>query len=273
MPELPEVETTRRGISHFLVNQVITQVNVRHRQLRFPIPALESLCTGQIIQAISRRGKYLLLELTTGYLLIHLGMSGHLRIAPAGNAAGKHDHIDLLLDNQRILRYNDPRRFGLWLYLTDDPFLHPLLAQLGPEPLSKSFSAIYLSNLAKGKKKAIKSFIMDSKVVVGVGNIYASESLFWAGIHPQTPANRLSMKQYTALVKQIKTVLRQAIEAGGTTLRDFHAHDGKPGYFINQLQVYGRKNLPCARCQTPIQVMIIGGRNSAFCPVCQIIGD
>ncbi|WP_019215279.1 bifunctional DNA-formamidopyrimidine glycosylase/DNA-(apurinic or apyrimidinic site) lyase [Legionella tunisiensis] len=270
MPELPEIETTRRGLSPFLLSQTITEITIRQPQLRLPVtPALDNLCAGQVVKAIYRRAKYLLLQLSEGYLLIHLGMSGHLRITDKTSIATKHDHIDMLLQNGLILRYNDPRRFGLWLYLKEDPYQHRLLAHLGPEPLDDSFTGGYLIQRARHKKQSIKSFIMSNDVVVGVGNIYATESLFLAGIHPLTPAGSLTLTQYDRLVTHIKQVLEQAIKAGGTTLRDFYAVDGKPGYFTNDLQVYGRKNLPCFQCQTLITTAVIGGRNSAFCPRCQ----
>lgn len=271
MPELPEVETTRRGIRPFLVNQSIASITVRQRQLRLPIPAdLDQLCRGQVITEVSRRSKYLILHLTQGYLLIHLGMSGHLRISPADITPKKHDHIDLNLANGQILRYNDPRRFGLWLHLQDDPQKHRLLANLGPEPLSDLFTPDYLALRAEKKSKGIKAFIMDNANVVGIGNIYATESLYLAGIHPQTPAGQLKRQQFIPLVNHIRQVLEKAIKAGGTTLRDFYAADGKPGYFANDLQVYGRKNQPCFVCETPIQTINIAGRSSAFCPGCQV---
>jgi formamidopyrimidine-DNA glycosylase len=270
MPELPEVEITGRGISPFLLNQTIIGTVIRQRQLRVAIPSeLNQLCVGKEIKAISRRAKYLILQLSEGYLLNHLGMSGHLRIVSPEQAAGKHDHLDFLLNNGHVLRYNDPRRFGLWLYIEKNPEHHPLLAHLGPEPLSEAFNSEYLLNRAQRKSQNIKAFIMRNDIVVGVGNIYATESLFLAGIHPQTPAGKLKPQDFDKLVPIIKQVLQQAIDAGGTTLRDFYAADGKPGYFVNQLQVYGRKNLPCYQCSRPIQTIMLGGRSSAFCPNCQ----
>lgn len=270
MPELPEVETTRRGISPFLLNQTIASIIIRQPQLRLPVPpGLNTLCSGRQVQAISRRAKYLLLHLSKGYLLIHLGMSGHLRITEPQSPPGKHDHIDMLLENGLTLRYHDPRRFGLWSYIADNPYQHPLLAHLGPEPLSDAFNGEYLSHRAHRKTQNIKSFIMRNEIVVGVGNIYASESLFLAGINPHTPAGLLQQNHFDKLVVTIKQVLQQAISAGGTTLKDFYAIDGKPGYFANQLQVYGRKNLPCFQCNSLIQITILGGRSTAFCPSCQ----
>jgi formamidopyrimidine-DNA glycosylase len=269
MPELPEVETTRLGIYPFLVDKTIQTVIVRQPKLRVLVPNLNALCRGKKIVAVLRRGKYLLLQLSQDHILIHLGMSGHLRLVQSNHSAGKHDHIDLLLNKGLVLRYNDPRRFGLWLYLIDDPYQHPLLRRLGPEPLSEAFNPQYLHKQAKKKQQNIKSFIMRNEIVVGVGNIYATESLFFAKIHPQMPAGCLNEEQCEQLVWQIKRVLSQAISAGGTTLRDFYAVDGKPGYFANSLQVYGRKNCPCFLCQQLIQTIIIAGRNSAFCPTCQ----
>lgn len=269
MPELPEVETTRLGISSFLVNKTITAIHVRQPKLRLTVPPLHELCMGQRIQAVTRRAKYLLIHLTKGYILIHLGMSGHLRIVKPDLPAKKHDHIDMIINEEYSLRYHDPRRFGLWLYATDQPEKHPLLAHLGPEPLSDNFKASYLSQRAANKQQAVKTFIMNNEIVVGVGNIYATESLFLAGIHPQTPVKFLSENQLIKLTASIKQVLQQAIEAGGTTLRDFFASNGKPGYFANQLQVYGRNNQSCFLCNHSLQAVIIGGRNSTFCPHCQ----
>ncbi|CEK11915.1 bifunctional DNA-formamidopyrimidine glycosylase/DNA-(apurinic or apyrimidinic site) lyase [Legionella hackeliae] len=268
MPELPEVETTRLGITPDLVNKVITAIHVRQPKLRLMVPPLDDLCRGQQILAVTRRAKYLLIHLSKGYILIHLGMSGHLRFVKPKLAPEKHDHIDMILNDGCILRYNDPRRFGLWLY-TLEPENHPLLTHLGPEPLSNDFDGNYLGQKAKNKRQAIKTLIMRSEIVVGVGNIYATESLFLAGIHPQTPAGLLSQEQLNKLVLFIRQVLQQAIHAGGTTLRDFYASDGKPGYFTNRLQVYGRKNYPCYQCNHLIQVITIGSRSSAYCPQCQ----
>ncbi|MBA2653311.1 MAG: bifunctional DNA-formamidopyrimidine glycosylase/DNA-(apurinic or apyrimidinic site) lyase [Tatlockia sp.] len=270
MPELPEVETTCRGISPYLLDQTIRAVIVRQPKLRCMIsPEISRLCVGRKILAVSRRAKYLIFELSEGYLLNHLGMSGHLRIVDNNTAATKHDHLDLLLSNGYTLRYNDPRRFGLWLYQASNPELNRPLVHLGPEPLTDSFDGNYLFQRAKNKIQNIKSFIMTNEVVVGVGNIYATESLFLARIHPLMAAGSLSLTQFDVLSRQIKEVLQQAIDAGGTTLRDFYASDGKPGYFSNNLQVYGRKNKPCFHCTSLIQALIIGGRNSAFCPTCQ----
>jgi formamidopyrimidine-DNA glycosylase len=274
MPELPEVETTRLAVSSYLVNQTIKQLVTRHHQLRLPIAPEMQCAVGQEIVDIVRRGKYLLLHLTRGYLLIHLGMSGHLRIVPTGTKAGPHDHIDLEVTNDLILRYNDPRRFGLWLYLPQKPYEHALLAHLGVEPLTDDFDGEYLRQRAHNKKQPMKSFIMNNSVVVGVGNIYASESLFLAGIHPLTEAGKESYAKLKILSSCIKKVLQQAIELGGTTLRDFYGPEGKPGYFANKLNVYGRSNQPCYQCQHIIKALRIAGRNSYYCPQCQpLIGS
>lgn len=270
MPELPEIETTKRGISPLLINQDIINVTVRHTRLRLPVtPELHHLCANKRVLNITRRAKYLLLQLSEGYIVIHLGMSGHLRIVNAQTSIRKHDHIDLGLSNGTILRYNDPRRFGLWLYIPDAPLEHPLFKHLGPEPLTDEFSADYLSKRACYKKQCIKSFIMDNRVVVGVGNIYAAESLFLAKIHPQTAAGQVPEDKMRHLTGHIKKVLQNAIQAGGTTLRDFYAADGKPGYFSQALNVYGRQYKPCHVCETIIEALNIAGRNSAFCPKCQ----
>jgi formamidopyrimidine-DNA glycosylase len=270
MPELPEVETTKQGIKPHLEGNIIREVTVRNASLRMPVPKnLHALCAGKKIIAVTRRAKYILIELSQGYLLIHLGMSGHLRIVPGNSAPEKHDHVTLALTNNQALRFCDPRRFGLFLYMDASPHQHKLLTHLGPEPLSEEFNGPYLYQRAKNKNKPIKSFIMDNEIVVGVGNIYATESLFLAKTHPNTPAKSLSETTCHALAMQIKEVLKQAIECGGTTLRDFYAVDGKPGYFSIALKIYGRKNQACLHCQHIIEALIIGGRNSAFCPSCQ----
>ncbi len=270
MPELPEVETTKLGITPYLQNQTISNVIIRQSQLRLPVtPNLNTLCVNKTILTISRRAKYLLLHLTEGYLLIHLGMSGHLRFVRAETTPAKHDHIDLCLSNGTALRYHDPRRFGLWLYSAENPLHHPLLSDLGPEPLSSECHGEYLYFRARHRTQCIKSLIMNNKIIVGVGNIYATESLFLAKIHPKTPAGALSKQQCHDLINHIKQVLQQAIAAGGTTLRDFLTVDGKPGYFSNDLKIYGRQTYPCYVCQTPIESTVIAGRNSAFCPCCQ----
>lgn len=268
MPELPEVETTRRGISPSLINQSIERIIVRQPKLRHLVnDNISEITSGLNITDVSRRAKYLIIHLEKGYFLVHLGMSGHLRLVNDKIKPEKHDHIDLCLKNGVILRYNDPRRFGLWLY--EEHLPHPLLAKLGPEPLLDDFSGEYLYKAVQKRVKPIKTLIMDNHIVVGVGNIYASESLFEAKIHPLTPAKNLSYKQCESLCEIIKDVLAKSIKAGGTTLKDFYAADGKPGYFVNELLVYGRKNKPCNECSTPIDNLVIGGRNTFYCPKCQ----
>lgn len=270
MPELPEVETTTQGIKPHLEGQVIARVVVYNTQFRIPVSKhLNDLCTGKQINKVIRRAKYILLELSKGYLLIHLGMSGHLRMTPDAAHLEKHEHIILILTNGRVLRFCDPRRFGLFLYLDENPSQHKLLSHLGPEPLSEEFNGDYLVQKTRNKNKPIKSFIMDNNTLVGIGNIYATESLFMAKIHPNTLAKSLSEIQCFTLAACIKKVLKQAIECGGTTLKDFYAFDGKPGYFNLSLQAYGRKNQPCLRCNYLIDSIFIGGRNSFYCPNCQ----
>lgn len=270
MPELPEVETTRRGIAPHLQDQRVDAVTVRQPRLRWPIPAdLAQRLKGQTILAVKRRAKYLLLETAKGHLLIHLGMSGSLRILSAGTPAQKHDHLDLVLANGRLLRLTDPRRFGAVLWCEGEPLAHDLLRSLGPEPLGSAFDPEHLYRATRGRKIPIKQCIMDNKVVVGVGNIYASESLFLAGIRPGIAAGRLSRARIETLHGCIRQVLAAAIEQGGTTLRDFVGGDGKPGYFAQQLNVYGREGEPCRVCGTAIRQIVQGQRSSWYCPHCQ----
>lgn len=270
MPELPEVETTRRGIAPHIEGMTVDDVIVRQPKLRWPVPrGLKQKLLGQQLLYVERRAKYLLLGFEHGTLIMHLGMSGSLRIVDATQPAGKHDHFDLVLSRGKALRLTDPRRFGAVLWTGDAPQLHPLMAALGPEPLSDDFTADYLFRRSRGKKCSIKQFIMDGKVVVGVGNIYASESLFIAGINPRRVAGRVSRERLERLTAAIKTVLAAAIEQGGTTLRDFVGGDGKPGYFAQQLYVYGRAGEPCRRCGTVIKQVTIGQRNTYYCTHCQ----
>jgi len=270
MPELPEVETTRRGIVPYLQGKKILKVVVREPRLRWEIPAnLATELAGQTVTAVERRGKYLLLKTRKGTALIHLGMSGSLRLAVVGEPLKKHDHVDLVLASGRCLRFHDPRRFGCLLWLDGDPFKHSLLAELGPEPLSTDFTGDYLFGKTEGKSTAVKSLIMDSHIVVGVGNIYANEALFASGISPTLKAGKLTLERCEALVREIKTVLDRAITVGGTTLRDFVGGDGKPGYFAQTLQVYGREGQPCNNCGTPLKDSRLGGRTTVFCPRCQ----
>lgn len=274
MPELPEVETTLRGIRPHLQDARIDQLIVRDPRLRIPIPAeTPAQLAGQKVMRLERRAKYLLIELERGTLLIHLGMSGSLRLVPAVSIPKRHDHLDVVLTDQRCLRYHDPRRFGLFLW-TPHPLptvlqVHPLLINLGPEPLGNAFDGDYLYRLSLARRVSVKSFIMDSVVVVGVGNIYANESLFLAGIHPARPCNRISRTRYSRLAEVIRSVLSQAITQGGTTLRDFVNEDGKPGYFAQSLQVYGRDGQACKTCGEPIRQKRIGQRSSFYCSRCQ----
>lgn len=268
MPELPEVEVSRLGITPWLQDQTITNIIVRDSRLRWPVPeALQQAC-GQTIKHIRRRAKYLLINVGTGDIVLHLGMSGKLRVIDARHPPVKHDHIDIVLSNGKCLRYNDPRRFGACLWQPDNTLL-PLLSKLGPEPLTDDFTSERLTSLAKGRKSPVKTFIMDNDVVVGVGNIYANEALFMAGIDPRRAAGRVSAKRYAALTQTIKTVLEKAIAQGGTTLKDFAQSDGNPGYFAQHLRVYGRAGELCEVCETEIKSVVIGQRNTFFCPECQ----
>lgn len=269
MPELPEVETTCRGIRPHLVGQQIEAIYVYQPRLRWPVPETLQTLVGHIIQAVQRRGKYLFLRSACGTAILHLGMSGSLRISDRDTPRRKHDHIEFYLAAEKCLRFHDPRRFGAVLWTRDAPEKHPLIAKLGLEPLSDDFEGEYLFQQAKQRRSSIKTVIMNAHIVVGVGNIYASESLFLAGIHPQRAAERISYVRYEKLVAAIKQVLTQAIAAGGTSLRDFVREDGKPGYFKQQLQVYGRADQPCLRCETPIRQITLAQRASYYCPVCQ----
>lgn len=270
MPELPEVETTRKGISPYIIGNTISSVVVRQNQLRWPVPAnLTDTVSGLQIDSVTRRGKYCLLNTHSGTIVLHLGMSGNLRITNTAEKAGKHDHIDILFKNNLVLRFNDQRRFGAVLWAEGDVAIHPLLKNLGPEPLTLDFNGEYLFFRSTGKKMPIKTFIMDGHNVVGVGNIYASESLFMAGILPTRAAGNISLNDYQKLALAIKAVLQRAIDQGGTTLRDFINAEGNPGYFSQSLAVYGRAKLPCYQCQSLIQQIKIGQRASYFCPVCQ----
>lgn len=269
MPELPEVETVLRGLMALLQNNRIEQVIIRQGLLRWPIPAnLNNHAKNQRIISVYRRAKYLLIQLQNGTIIIHLGMSGSLKIVQEKVMPGSHDHVDIILSSGQIIRYNDPRRFGAILW-TEDPASHPLLQPLGPEPLDSSFNASYFYSTCLRRKVAIKQLIMNGKIVTGIGNIYAAEALFQANIHPLTPANTLTETQCVRLVKAIKQVLQAAIVQGGTTLKDFINTEGKPGYFSQQLQVYGREGLPCRVCQSLLQGLRLGQRSTVFCPCCQ----
>ena len=269
MPELPEVETTLRGIEPHLVNQRIARVIVRDPRLRWPVPAEVKKAEGQQFVGLDRRGKYLLLQLEQGGLIIHLGMSGSLRILQQPLAPEKHDHVDIELENGVCLRFNDPRRFGAFLWVDGEMESHELLRDLGPEPLSTEFTTDYLYKRSRERRVAIKNFIMNGHIVVGVGNIYASEALFMAGIHPQRAAGRVSRQRYEGLTAAIRDVLDRAIKQGGTTLRDFVNSDGAPGYFAQELLVYDRAGSDCFQCGAAIRQKVIGQRSSYYCPACQ----
>lgn len=268
MPELPEIEVSRMGISPHLTDQKIKQIVIRQSKLRWPVSKELKTLSGVRIERVSRRAKYLLLETELGSIVVHLGMSGSLRVLEQGVEHGKHDHVDLLLSNGKLLRYNDPRRFGSWLWIPKGESLS-ILDNLGPEPLSDLFNTDYLVPLASKRRVPVKQFVMDNKVVVGVGNIYANESLFNARIHPLRPANSLSYQEWQLLVEQIKLVLAKAIQQGGTTLNDFEQPDGKPGYFAQELQVYGKAGEACPECGEPIQQKMVGQRNTFWCDHCQ----
>ena len=269
MPELPEVETTRRGIAPHLIGQRVSRVIVRERRLRWPIPEdLDVRLSGQRIEAVERRAKYLLIKAETGTLISHLGMSGNLRLVEAGLPAAKHEHVDIELESGLSLRYTDPRRFGALLW-SELPLEHELLARLGPEPLTELFDGERLYQLSRGKAVAVKPFIMDNAVVVGVGNIYATEALFAAGIDPRRAAGTVSRARYLRLAQEIKRVLAHAIERGGTTLRDFIGGDGQPGYFQQELFAYGRGGQFCKVCGSTLREVKLGQRASVYCPRCQ----
>ncbi len=269
MPELPEVETTLRGIQPHITGQQVLAIIVRNANLRWPVTrGIKTTLQGETLQAIKRRGKYLLFEFVCGTLILHLGMSGSVRILSSSVKPKKHDHIDICFANNKCLRLTDPRRFGALLF-TQDAKNHPLLAGIGPEPLTADFNASYLLARSRTRKIPIKAFIMDSKIVAGVGNIYAAEALFMAGIHPLQPAGKLDLSQARRLVKAIKQVLQQAIKQGGTTLRDFTTPEGSRGYFQIELQVYGRDGQPCVKCGTPLEHIRLTQRSTVFCKKCQ----
>lgn len=270
MPELPEVETTLRGIEPHCLGRRVDELIIRQRQLRWPVPrGLANRVRGQTLKTLQRRGKYLLLSFDTGTALIHLGMSGSLRIVKADEPVIKHDHVDWCFDNGMRARFNDPRRFGALLWTTDLPENHKLLQHLGPEPLSEAFNGHHLFQKTRKRKQSIKTLIMDSKVVVGVGNIYANEALFLSGIRPGRAAGSLSKAQADLLANKIKQVLAEAIAVGGTTLRDFVGGDGKPGYFKQSLYVYGREGEACKRCEQTLKHRRLGQRSTVYCSNCQ----
>jgi formamidopyrimidine-DNA glycosylase len=273
MPEQPEVETTRRGLAPHLVGRRIAAMTLRRPDLRWPIPPqIARLLPGQRIEAVRRRAKYLLLDTEAGSALLHLGMSGSLRVLPARTPVTAHDHVDFALEvsrgSERVLRFNDPRRFGCLLWQPPGT-THALLRDLGPEPLTPAFDGDYLFARSRGRKAPVKAFLMDQKVVVGVGNIYAAEALFAAGISPLRPAGRVSLERYRALADAVKAILAAAIARGGTTLRDFISPDGAPGYFEQELAAYGRGGEPCPRCGRALKSAAIGQRATAWCGHCQ----
>ncbi|OZG75510.1 DNA-formamidopyrimidine glycosylase [Hahella sp. CCB-MM4] len=271
MPELPEVETTRRGIEPHIINKKIARIQVFEPRLRWPVPPdIENLVSGQTVKSVERRAKYVLIRLENCSLLVHLGMSGSLRILSDQTPRLKHDHIDIDFVDGTRLRFNDPRRFGCLLPISSqDSDSHPLLANLGLEPLSDAFDGDYLYQMSRGRKASIKTFIMDQAIVVGVGNIYANEALFKAGISPSRAAGQVSQTRYRRLAEEIKTVLMAAINMGGTTLKDFVGGDGKPGYFQQTLLVYGRGGQPCAVCQKILKEIRLGQRSTVYCTNCQ----
>ncbi|MGA1675157.1 MAG: bifunctional DNA-formamidopyrimidine glycosylase/DNA-(apurinic or apyrimidinic site) lyase [Pseudomonadales bacterium] len=268
MPELPEVETTARGIAPHVVGRTILGWTVRVQTLRWPVILPTSL-RGQRVLSVNRRGKYILIEAGEGALIVHLGMSGSLRILESAVPPLRHDHVDIVLDDGRLLRFNDPRRFGSLHWQAHPVGEHWLLQSLGVEPLSNHFDADYLYERARGRRTAIKSFLMDGRIVVGVGNIYASEALFMSGIRPTRAAGSVRRHECATLVEAVRSVLSAAIEMGGTTLRDFVNQDGQPGYFQQSLWVYGRADEPCRVCGTTLLGLRVGQRGTVFCPACQ----
>ena len=269
MPELPEVETSRRGIEPHILDTRVARVVIRNRSLRWPVSkAVDRNLTGSRITSVTRRAKYLLINTDTGSAILHLGMSGRVLIVDRDTPAGIHDHVDIDFDSGRTLRFRDPRRFGS-LHWSRAPLKHKLLKSLGPEPLSDDFSGEYLYARSRGRRVSIKQFIMNAQVVVGVGNIYASEALYLAGISPRRAAGRVSLQRYERLANAIKEVLSKAIAAGGTTLRDFYGGDGEAGYFKQELTVYDREDEPCVTCKQAISAVVLGQRSTYYCKRCQ----
>lgn len=270
MPELPEVETTRRELEPRLVGREIRQVVVREARLRWPVPPdLAARLEGCWIAALARRAKYLLVDSGAGTVLIHLGMAGSLRMAPEREPAGPHDHVDWRLDDGSCLRYRDPRRFGAMLWCDGPPARHPLLARLGPEPFSGTFHGDWLYERSRGRRAPVKSFLMDGRTVAGVGNIYANEALFEAGVHPGRAAGRIGRGRYTVLAGALRRILACSIGAGGTSFRDYVRVDGAPGRYRARLHVYGREGEPCTRCGAALRGRVIGQRSTVWCPRCQ----
>jgi len=270
MPELPEVETTRRGVRPHVKGRTVERVIVRDGRLRWPVPpGLSRALAGATIDDVERRAKYLLFRTAHGTAIVHLGMSGSLRVLDAAVSPQKHDHVDLVLDDGKLLRLRDPRRFGCLLFTRADPSEHPLLKELGPEPLSSGFDGAHLHRRSRGRTAALKTFLMDAAIVVGVGNIYANEALWRARLSPRRRAGRVTRAEFDELARRVKEVLADAIERGGTTLRDFLSADGEPGHFRMALSVYDRAGKPCPRCGAPIRAARVGQRSAFFCPRCQ----
>jgi formamidopyrimidine-DNA glycosylase len=270
MPELPEVETTRRGIEPLVANKVVAQVLIYNGSLRWPVPQkLIKLLPGQRIDGVYRRSKYLLFAFSSGTMIVHLGMTGHLRVDSMQTEKRKHDHVEIIFTDGTAFRYNDPRRFGSILWTVDDPLQHVRLSALGPEPFDSQFNATYIHKLSRNRKVAVKPFLMDAHVVVGVGNIYASEALYRARIAPARPAGKVSKASYERLIQAVAIILSEAIAVGGTTIKDFANSEGKPGYFTQELQVYGRAGQKCKACATLIKQIKLGQRSTFYCPNCQ----
>lgn len=269
MPELPEVETVRRGIAPYVESNTISHLIIRNSKLRWPIPkSLPQYTRKQCVHKLTRRGKYLLFEFASGSMILHLGMSGSLQVLTKQTEPRKHDHLDIVFTDGVLLRLTDPRRFGSVLWAQDWK-THKLLCKLGPEPLAQQCTGEYLYTKSQGRKVAVKNFIMNSHIIVGIGNIYACEALFQAGIHPQRKAGRISLTRYNLLIEAIRKVLNQAIAMGGTTLKDFVNANGELGYFTNQLQVYGHEGKECCLCNANLSKVVIGGRATVFCSSCQ----
>ena len=271
LPELPEVETTVRGVRPVVAGWQICSVVVRERRLRWPVPrSLNRTLSGKRVASVGRRAKYILLNFSHGTLMIHLGMSGRLRVVPADTPPAKHDHVDFVLDSGKVLRFHDPRRFGSILWVSQDFTNNKLIKNLGPEPFDEALTGAALYRLSRGRKTGIKQFIMDGRIIVGVGNIYASEALFRAGIRPGRAAGRVTLSRFDQLLDAIRQVLSEAIKAGGTTLRDYSRVTGEPGYFEQSLDVYERAGSPCVNCASLIRRKVIGQRASYYCPSCQM---
>jgi formamidopyrimidine-DNA glycosylase len=270
MPELPEVETTCRGIAPYATGNIVADVIIRNRRLRWPVPrGLRKTLVNQRIEAVARRAKYLLFRFPHGTLILHLGMSGSLRVVTGGEPPENYDHFEIEFQSGAKLRFRDPRRFGCVLWTTHDPLRHELLADLGPEPFSDAFDGTYLYQKSRGRKQAVKTFLMDSRIVAGIGNIYASEALYYGGIRPQRPAGKLTREQCMKLAWAIREVLQKSISAGGTTIRDYATGAGQPGYFALELKVYDRAGQPCERCGQPVKQSRLGQRSTYYCVRCQ----